>query len=390
MNDASESQGELRFLRQYRDISRSSKHIMVHLAIIERGNEVSVIYPLALGDLQKLLEGKIDSYQWRSGDAGQFRDTVRRLCDLADGLDFLHSDMRSYSGLICRHGDLKPNNFLIFDTGWKIADMGLAKVKTTSDDESGVRKTTKTTSKYGCGPYAAPEMNGPDESSVGRETDIWSLAAIIMELIIWGFGGRLAWNNFVRRRRECSKGLFYENNGLSRIVEEELQSWPDVHRGKLSKFLQDDDERASQFLKDVVKALRGAFEIDPNKRANSKEFLKSMEKAYQHFEKPMRTKQGPMISENLGITIDPSIATWGALQKNFDEHRQAEIFKGSFQPREQIRVPTETAIDLQKWIQQPTPSALSVLTRRENQWLRVSAIMHEVYYTARCMEYSVL
>ena len=386
MKDASESQGELRFLRQY--LSRGSKHIMVHLAIIERGDEVSVIYPLAIGDLQKLFEGRLESRPWKEEDAGQFRDIVRKLCDLADGLDFLHSGMRSYSSLVCRHGDLKPNNFLIFDSGWKISDMGLAKVKNISDDESGVRKTTKTTSKDGCGPYAAPEMGGADEDPIGRETDIWSLAAITMELIIWGFGGPSAWDAFVHRRQECSKGLFYESNALSPIVDQELQSWPEVHREKISMFLDGDEKRAWRFLKDIVDALRKALEIDPNNRANSNDFLQSMEKAYKHFEKPVKAMKVLAATPKLELR---AITAWGALKRKFEEHRNAEIFtKGSFEPREQIRVSNETVVDIESWIHQPTPSALCMLTGSKNEWLHVSAITHEVYYSARRKEYDVV
>ena len=391
LNDPSESQREIEFLREYRANSRRSEHIMTHLAIIERGNEASVIYPLATGDLQKLLEGEVESFKWAKADAGQFRDVVKKSCDLADGLDFLHSDMRNYSSLVCRHGDLKPNNFLIFPAGWKISDMGLARVKTASTDESGVRKTTKTTSKDGCGPYAAPEMSGPEGTLIGRETDVWSLAAIIMELIIWGFGGPGAWGAFVDARNECSKGLFHTNYALSQAVEEELDSWPRIHFEKVSRFLNGDNARASRFLKDLVTALRGAFEIDPIRRATSKDFLDSILKVYKHFGRPMEMKQGMATSTRLEIRASPSTIAWQALQRKFDEHRQPKIFSPEFfKPNEQIRVSAETENCVKKWIQQPTPSALCILKENGNEWLHVSAITHEVYYTARNMGYQVI
>ncbi|KAG7008041.1 hypothetical protein G7Y79_00007g021660 [Physcia stellaris] len=391
MNEASESQRELDFLRKYRENSRKSKHIMVHLAIIERGNEAHVIYPLAQGDLQKLLEGKLGSLQWDEGDAEQFRDIVRKSCDLADGLDFLHSDMRNYSNLVCRHGDLKPNNFLVYENEWKISDMGLARVQATSTDETGVRKTTKTTSKDGCGPYAAPEMSGPEGTLIGRETDVWSLAAIIMELIIWGFGGPSAWADFVQRREDCSRGLFHKDKALSPAVDQELRSWPIVHCTKMSKFLRQGEIQASEFLKDMSEALRGAFEIDPDKRAKSKDFLNSMENVYYHFVTPKKMKLGIATMNKLEIRTRPSITAWEALQRKFDEHRSNEIFSPDhFKPKEQIRISNETKDCIQKWIRRPTPSALCILTKPGKERLHVSAIIHEVYYTARCMGYEVI
>ena len=391
MNDPSESQREIQFLREYRANSRRCEHIVIHLAIIERGNEASVIYPLATGDLQKLLEGKVESFKWCRADAGQFCDIVKKSYDLADGLDFLHSDMHNYSSLVCRHGDLKPNNFLIFPAGWKISDMGLARVKTTSTDESGVRKTTKTTSKDGCGPYAAPEMSGPEGTLIGRETDVWSLAAIIMELIIWGFGGPGAWSAFVRERNERSKGLFHTNNALSQAVEKELDSWPEIHFEEVSRFFDGDNARASRFLKDLVTALRGAFEVDPSRRATAKALLESILKVYNHFGRPMEMMQGMATSTRLEIRASPSTTTWQALQRKFDEHRRPKIFsRDFFQPNEQICVSNETENHIKKWIQQPTPSALCILKGNGNEWLHVSAITHEVYYTARCMKYQVV
>ena len=397
LNDASENHKELDILRKFRNISRNSKHILTHYGIVEVGNEASVIFPLAAGNLQKLLEGELESFQWMAGHAGQFTDIVGNSCNLADAVDFLHRDMRDHSDLFCRHGDLKPNNFLIFTkeekmfTGeWKISDMGLAGIKTVADDESGVKKTTKTTTRDGCGPYAAPEMSGPEGTLIGRETDVWSLAAIIMELIIWGFGGPSAWTTFVSQREESSQGLFHENGALSRAVDKELSSWPEVYCGTMSKLLCEDERRASQFLKDLVEALRAAFEIDPDKRANSNEFLNSLNKAYKHLDSPALMKQGKAKSYSLEIRPGPLIPAWEALQRKFDEHRKPEIFGSEFKPNEQIRVSNEVENDIHKWIEQPAPSALCILTGTRNEWLHVSAITHEVYYTARCMNYDVI
>ncbi|KAL9026510.1 MAG: hypothetical protein Q9196_004836 [Gyalolechia fulgens] len=394
MNHPSKSQRELDFLRQYRGNSRKSEYIMYHLAIIERDEDTSVIYPLASGDLEKLLKGKLESLQWSEGDAGQFPEIVRKSCDLADGLDFLHSDMHNYARLVCRHGDLKPNNFLVFPSGWKISDMGLARVQTTESEESGVRRTTGTTgvtTRNGGGTYAAPEQSGPEGTKIGRETDVWSLAAIIMEIIIWGLGGTTAWEDFVDRRLKSHRyGLFHANGTLSRAVDEELRSWPDNHSEKISKFLHGNKTQASRFLKELVEALRGALEIDPNKRVKSKGFLNSMENVYKHFKHQTMVGQGTATCTGLDIRTRPTMTAWEALQKKFDEHRQHEIFTSNFKPNEESYVSKVTEHYIEDWLKLPTPTALCILTGVTHEWLDVSAIVHEVYYSARRDKYDVI
>ncbi|KAL9636457.1 MAG: hypothetical protein Q9204_002253 [Flavoplaca sp. TL-2023a] len=392
MNDPSHRQRELDFLRHYRGNSRTSKHILPHLAIIERDNETSVIYHLANGDLQAVLEGNLESFKWKEGDAGQFRDVVKNLCGLADGLNFLHVEMRDYARLVCRHGDLKPNNFLVFSTRWMISDMGLARVQTTETDESGVRRTTGTTTRVGGGPYAAPEMSGPEGTKIGRETDVWSLAAIIMEVIIWALGGTEAWKNFVERReKSAQRGFFHANGTLSRAVDDELRSWPEAHSETISQFLHGNNTQASRFLKDLVEVLRGALEIDPNKRANSEGFRDRMEKVYKPFKNQTVVRQETVAFTGLDIRIKPAMTAWEALQKKFDEHRQHEIFTSDhFRPNEETYVSNETEHYIENWLKGPIPSALCILTGVTHGWLPVSAIVHEVYYGARYKGYDVV
>ncbi|KAL8903409.1 MAG: hypothetical protein Q9171_007410 [Xanthocarpia ochracea] len=309
MNDPSESQRELEFLRHYRGNSRNSKHILPHLAIIERDKESNVIYHLASGDLQQMLEGNLESLKWNEGDAGQFRN-----------------------------------------------------------------------------------ISGPEGTKVGRETDVWSMAAIIMEIIIWGLGGTTAWKIFVERRQKSARhGLFHANGTtLSRAVDEELRSWPEAHSEKISKFLHGNKTQASRFLKDLVEALRGALEIDPNKRAKSKGFLDSIENVYKHFKNQTMVRQGTATFTGLDIRTKPAMTAWEALQKKFNEHRQHEIFTSNFRPNEESYVPKETEHYIENWLKRSPPSALCILTGVTHEWLHVSAIVHEVYYGARCKHYDVI
>ncbi len=81
------------------------------------------------------------------------------------------------------HRDLKPNNVIITKDGLvKIVDFGLAKL-------AGVTKMTKTGSTMGTPRYMSPEqVRGED---VDRESDVWSLGAILYEMLAGrpAFGG---------------------------------------------------------------------------------------------------------------------------------------------------------------------------------------------------------
>ncbi|KAI8941650.1 hypothetical protein NX059_002863 [Plenodomus lindquistii] len=86
-----------------------------------------------------------------------------------------------------RHGDLKPENLLIFDVEQngqgtlKIADMGLAKQHI---EMTGERKFP-TSTRYGTVRYEPPEAARNTLAARSRLYDIWSMGCIVLEFIIW-------------------------------------------------------------------------------------------------------------------------------------------------------------------------------------------------------------
>ncbi|KUI69597.1 Serine/threonine-protein kinase DCLK3 [Cytospora mali] len=145
--------------------------------------------------------GKYFMFQW--ADGGNLRDfynseqrpelnasfvkqIVIQLVGLADALNKMHNykrhnrDAGSY-----RHGDVKPENILIFKnrtkTGfWRIADMGLAKHHF---DATGLRGPTAT--RNGTPLYEPPEVILKSDQARSRQYDIWSMGCVILELIVW-------------------------------------------------------------------------------------------------------------------------------------------------------------------------------------------------------------
>jgi serine/threonine protein kinase len=83
------------------------------------------------------------------------------------------------------HRDLKPSNVLLARTGQglvpKVADFGVAKVLDSSAP-GGQSHLTRTGTSLGSPAYMAPEQIR-DARSVGQAADLWSLGAILYELV---------------------------------------------------------------------------------------------------------------------------------------------------------------------------------------------------------------
>lgn len=84
-----------------------------------------------------------------------------------------------------RHGDLKPQNILVFDgpTGPKlvIGDVGISKFH---KEETFFRKG-KTTTDAITPSYQAPEVYSAPKEPRSRQYDVWSLGCIFLEFAIW-------------------------------------------------------------------------------------------------------------------------------------------------------------------------------------------------------------
>src|SRR5262249_7463239 len=82
------------------------------------------------------------------------------------------------------HRDLKPANVLLTSAGEpKITDFGLAKRMQADPHATGVRHATQTGTAVGTPSYMAPEQAAGQGSRVGPPADIYSLGAILYDLL---------------------------------------------------------------------------------------------------------------------------------------------------------------------------------------------------------------
>jgi serine/threonine protein kinase len=127
---------------------------------------------------------------------------------LAKALAAIHDPAANISGL---HHDIKPDNILGFVSDknrLKLTDWACGEIEEHPSANGG----ELTSKRYGNPPYLPPDCNDGD-SLTSRKHDIWSLACVFFELLIWFTGGLQRYNNF-HNARWGTKGTenFYVRN----------------------------------------------------------------------------------------------------------------------------------------------------------------------------------
>jgi len=210
-------------------------NIVPLLACYIHGDTYNMIFPLADGDLETLFTGGAD-FSFLS-DETIWLQVLGITSALATLHNFQYSkDMAFELSKIGYHHDLKPQNILIKEGVFLLADFGLARLKDAEWDSS-------TDHKYGTVTYGAPESqqhmgNGPIR--VNRALDIWSWGCILAEIVTFtllGSSGILRFREFRRTivgmRDDC---YFHDMKNIKQEVREWLRylhRMGDVYRYKI-------------------------------------------------------------------------------------------------------------------------------------------------------------
>lgn len=243
------------------------KHLISLLATYQQGNEYYLIFPWARGDLR--------SY-WRDINPEPTVDhdtmiwTAEQCYGIARGLFKIHQHETAYfresghhpfapkepignrnrSGslkLFGRHGDIKPQNVLCFDSAdnklgrptLKITDLGLAEFKTS------IANIYKSSSKISMTAAYRPPEYDTENGKVGQSHDIWALGCLYLEMAAWILGGWKLVQEFEQlrvaettgpRSPGSTEGTFFKVKSISEDGTWKVVVKPTVT--KVSQFLQ--------------------------------------------------------------------------------------------------------------------------------------------------------
>jgi serine/threonine protein kinase len=217
LSDArAEFEAEVEILRRFS--GDTHPHLVSLLAAFQHGKDYYLLFHWAKSDLLRfwmkispVLPLKRDNLEWM----------IRQCRGIADGLQHIHDyqmsnppmkgfhshlkgDTAASIQIFGRHGDIKPENVLLYknnndssDRGvLKITDFGLARFHS-EKTRSNIRKsrlvaTTPT--------YRPPECD-MDDGKISRSFDIWSLGCVFLEFIAWHLGGWPSLNAFAQSRK---------------------------------------------------------------------------------------------------------------------------------------------------------------------------------------------
>jgi serine/threonine protein kinase len=178
----------------YRIQRLNHNHLIKVIASFKKGQDYFFLFPWADGgDLQHMWKDPVRNTEHRKPEMIQW--VLEQMKGIASGVKELHHPSDSpTSGENGRHGDLRPDNILLFIEDSKnhprgtlrITDAGLSRFheKITS------KRTAGTNTQGGSIEYAPPESRkeGKDVKR-SRKYDMWSLGCIFLEITIWVLGG---------------------------------------------------------------------------------------------------------------------------------------------------------------------------------------------------------
>ena len=231
--------------------SHPHKHLVTLLATFEYNRGFFLIFPLAESDLQRFWKRsktctntntgrwvieqslgiasalyKIHRYETFPRTSTLYKSAHTRKSTLAT--QELASILEGQGGnperrLFGRHGDIKPNNILLFPERnsanalgtLKITDFGIAQFSTEN------MRSLKNSEKVACTPtYQSPEcvLN----QSISTACDIWALGCLYLEFVLWYLRGYQAVVDFSKQR-----DYGYETDAFfTRIGQDELTGVP--------------------------------------------------------------------------------------------------------------------------------------------------------------------
>jgi serine/threonine protein kinase len=237
------------------------RNIVPILGAYYQHKQLNILFPLAVSDLEHLLTNPKPTWLDKT------IDVLKAMCGLGDGLNHIHNFQTRVLNnteikLHGAHQDLKPQNVLIMNQQLVIADFGLCQMK--PFDQNSKTKWKESTVDYG-----PPEARDPltwETKEIGRAFDIWSLAALFMELMIYDRKGNEGIREFRRDR------TFTDTYGETRCFHKDGKLHDSVSRWLI---LLKDHAIDTNVIK-LIELIESMFEINHDARPGSKRVVDAL------------------------------------------------------------------------------------------------------------------
>jgi len=187
--DFNQFKRELEQLRRFNGTVH--RHLVTLLASYEHGGRYHFLFPWAKSTLEKFwetspkpLDSDADAVIWVAEQLEGITGAINAIHEPKDN-DTLQVPGEARYG---RHGDLKPDNILLFETDHSprgtlvVTDLGLSTYNRV------VSRSAHPGINARIPGYRAPECDIIDGTAT-RGTDIWSLGCLYLELLTWLLGG---------------------------------------------------------------------------------------------------------------------------------------------------------------------------------------------------------
>ena len=194
---------------------------------------------------------------------------ILALSGLCSAVSATHN-LFSEDGMLIRigcHHDLKPQNVLVDDASFLLADFGLSRFKELAEGSA-------TSYKSVGGYYVAPECENIGVSnvtkgtqSIGRASDIWSLGCIMMETLIYTKLGAAGIQKF-----EDARSYRFEHVIHHRFHHGPKEEEPAVAK-YLTRLLDNAGTRSERLL---IQLIRNILQLDPDARPKAKDVERMM------------------------------------------------------------------------------------------------------------------
>lgn len=241
-SNSSEFKHEVKNLRTLRGSLVRHVRIVTFLATVEVGNDFYILYPLAMMDLERFLEGGLNN-----GTGFTTSEILHEASNLASALAFLHEKLEIDPYPVCCHMDLKPANILVYPNSqspavgkWTITDFGISMM--TESQAGHMVRTTLDGTAYtiqrsplvrGEMPYHPPEVL---YGQFGRRSDVWSLGCILVRIMAFALSGAAGLRELdLKRRKDADGSADYPDDHFHRaspgtsshVLNPHIKSWLD-------------------------------------------------------------------------------------------------------------------------------------------------------------------